>query len=88
MVELVDVATEGAVVDEIAELPGGGEHEIGGGGAEGLAREDAREEGGAGGVAGIAAGADVERREGHEASLEGEGGDWLALINRTLVGVK
>ena len=71
VVELVDVAAEGAVVDEIAELPCRGEHEIGGGGAEGFTGEDAREERGAGGVAGVAAGADVERWEGHELSVEG-----------------
>ena len=85
VVELVDVAAEGAVVDEIAEAPGGVEHEVGGGGLEGLAGEDARQEGGAGGIAGVAAGADVGRREGHEVSVDGDAGGRLAPMNSTLV---
>ena len=88
MIELVDVAAEGAVVDEVAKAPGGAEHEISGGGAEGFAREDAGEERGAGGIAGIASGADVERRKGHELSVEGGERARLALINRTFMRVK
>ena len=69
MVELVDAAAERLVVVEVAKALGGLEHEFGGVEAEGFAREEARKQGGAGGVTGVGAPADVERGEGHELSL-------------------